>query len=128
MIVTGDIATILYKDVQHFGIKVYKKGTFPTTKITEERVVVITKRQSSGKYWKRGFVEVNFLVPNVSDKANTKRLTELERMANQLGRYGVFDGTSYRYGVESICQEEDASLGCHFVNCRILFEVLNTKL
>lgn len=127
MIVTGDIATILYKKLLGFGIEVYKGGTFPTSKVTKERIVIIPKRQSSSKYWKKGFVEINFLVPD-DGRANTKRLTELERMANQLEGYGVSDGTSYRYGVESISQEEDTSLGCHFVNCRILFEVLNTKL
>lgn len=127
MIVTGDIATILYKKLLGFGIEVYKGGTFPTSKVTKERIVIIPKRQSSSKYWKKGFVEINFLVPD-DGRANTKRLTELERMANQLEGYGVSDGTSYRYGVESISQEEDVSLGCHFVNCRILFEVLNTKL
>ena len=127
MIVTGDIATILYKKLLSFGIEVYKGGTFPTSKVTKERIVIIPKRQSSSKYWKKGFVEINFLVPD-DGRANTKRLTELERMANQLEGYGVSDGTSYRYGVESISQEEDTSLGCHFVNCRILFEVLNTKL
>lgn len=128
MIVTGDIATILYKKLLGFGIEVYKGGTFPTSKVTKERVVIIPKKQSSSKYWKKGFVEVNFLVPDTNGKADTKRLTELERMANQLENYGVFDKTPYRYGVESISQEEDTSLGCHFVNCRILFEVLNTKL
>jgi hypothetical protein len=127
MIVTGDIATILYKKLLGFGIEVYKGGTFPTSKVTKERIVIIPKRQSSSKYWKKGFVEINFLVPD-DGRANTKRLTELERMANQLEGYGVSDGTSYRYGVESISQEEDTSLECHFVNCRILFEVLNTKL
>lgn len=128
MIVTGDIATILYKELKGLGIEVYKGGTFPTSKVTKERIVIIPKRQSKGKYWKRGFVEVNFLVPNTNGKANTKRLTELERIANQLESYGVFDDTSYRYEVESISQEEDASLACHFVNCRLLFEVLNIKL
>jgi hypothetical protein len=127
MIVTGDIATILYKKLLGFGIEVYKGGTFPTSKVTKERIVIIPKRQSSSKYWKKGFVEINFLVPD-DGRANTKRLTELERMANQLEGYGVSDGNSYRYGVESISQEEDTSLECHFVNCRILFEVLNTKL
>ena len=128
MIVTGNIATILYKRLKGLGIEVYKGGTFPTSKIDKERIVIIPKRQSEGKYWKRGFVEINFLVPDVNGKASTKRLTELERIANQLESYGVFDSTPYRYKVESISQEEDTSLECHFVNCRILFEVLNTKL
>ena len=40
----------------------------------------------------------------------------------------TYDGTTYRYSIESIGAEADAALKCHYVNVRILFEVINLKL
>ena len=35
---------------------------------------------------------------------------------------------TYRYSIESIGAEADTALKCHYVNVRILFEVINVKL
>ena len=68
--------------------------------------------------------------PNLSEnEANTIRLNELERQANKLfdDEVSIYDGTTYRYSIESIGTEADTALKCHYVNVRILFEVLNVK-
>ena len=38
MIVTGDIETILVRDLKPFGIPTYKKDAIPEGEVTEERI------------------------------------------------------------------------------------------
>ena len=108
MIVTGDIETILVRDLKPFGIPTYKKDAIPEGEVTEERITVIPKEPKPGTYWIKGFVEVNFCVPDINGMANKSRLTELERQA-------------------STHQERDVPLKCHFVNVKIMFEILNVR-
>lgn len=130
MIVTSDVGNILYRDCEAFGIKVYQKGDIPDGEVTAERVIIIPKKQSPDTYWKKGFVEVNLCVPDVDiDTANLVRLGELERQAMKLLDDVVdsYDGSTYRYSIDSTGMEADTGLKCHYVNVRILFEVLNVK-
>lgn len=130
MITTTDIGNILYKDCKAFGIEAYQKGNIPAGEVTTERVIIRTKSQTPGTYWKKGFVEVNICVPDIeSDTANLIRLGELERQSQSIlnDTVGTYDGTTYRYSIDSIGTEADTALKCHFVNVRILFEVLNVK-
>lgn len=124
MIVTGDVATILVRDCEKLGITTYRKGYVPES--TSERIIVIAKPQLDGTYWRKGFVEVNMMVPDVKGVANLSRLNQLERIAKgHFESVGEYDGTTYSYSIESIGQEEDTSLKCHYVNVRILFQTLN---
>ncbi|WP_303013832.1 hypothetical protein [uncultured Bacteroides sp.] len=129
MIVTTDIANILYRDCKVFGIEVYQSGNIPDEdkELSFERVIIRTKPQSPETYWKKGFVEVNLCVPDMDSKANLIRLQELERKAQEvLGDVvGEHDGSSYYYLIDSIGMEADTALKCHYVNVRILFQVLN---
>lgn len=127
MITTGDIATILVRDLVPLGIVTYKKGAIPEGKVLTERITVIPKEPKPTSFWIKGFVEVNFYVPDVNGLANTKRLTELERIAADFRSVSFFDGSAYRYKVYSTSQEKDSALECHFVNIKILFEILNVK-
>lgn len=129
MIVTTDIANILYRDCKVFGIDIVPQGKTLVGELKSERIVIHAKKQQPGKYWKKSFAEVNLCVPDLSEnEANTIRLGELERIAmNRFDTVGSYDGTTYRYSIESIGMEEDTSLKCHYVNVRILFEVLNIK-
>lgn len=131
MIVTTDIANILYKDCKAFGIEVYQAGNIPDEhkELSSERVIIRTKSQSPETYWKKGFVEVNLCVPDMGGDANLIRLQELERKAQEvLGDVtGEYDGSNYYYLIDSIGIEADTELLCHYVNVRILFQVLNVK-
>lgn len=131
MIVTTDIANILYKDCQAFGIEVYQSGNIPDEhkELPSERVIIRTKSQSPETYWKKGFVEVNLCVPDVEGKANLIRLQELERKVQEVldDVVGEYDGSSYYYSIDSIGTEADTALKCHYVNVRILFQVLNVN-
>lgn len=129
MIVTGNVADILFRDVKAFGIKEIYRDTkrIPVGKVETERITIRVKKSSTETYWKKCYAEVNICVPCINGVANTSKLTELERLATStLDVVGLFDGTRYQYSVET-SQEEDADLECNYVNCRILFEVLNCK-
>lgn len=131
MIVTTDIANILYKDCKAFGMEVYQSGNIPDEdkELSSERIIIIVKSQSPEAIWKKGFVEVNLCVPDMDGKANLIRLQELERNAQEVldEVVGEYDGSNYYYLIDSIGTEADTELRCHYVNVRILFQVLNVK-
>ena len=130
MIVTTDIADILYQDCKAFGIEIVPFGEILTGELTADRITIHVKGQTPEKIWEKCFVEVNLCVPDLSPtEANYPRLKELERLAKKKFKsvVGTFDGTTYRYEVDTIHIEADTALKCHFVNCRLLFNVLNVK-
>ena len=130
MIVTTDIANILYRDCQSFGISIVPHGKKLEDELKSEKIVIHAKKQQPETYWKKSFVEVNLCVPDLKEgEANTIRLNELEKQAQKLfdGVTGCYDGTTYHYSIDTIGTEEDTALKCHYVNVRILFEVLNVK-
>lgn len=130
MIVTTDIADILYRDCKTFGIDIVPFGETITGEPTSERITIHVKGQTPEKIWEKCFVEVNLCVPDLSPtEANFPRLKELERLAKKKFKsvVGTFDGTTYRYEVDTIHIEADTALKCHFINCRLLFNVLNVK-
>ena len=127
MIVTTDIANILYKDCEIFDIEVFQAGNIPDEhkKLSSERVIIRTKSQSPEAIWKKGFVEVNLCVPDMDGDANLIRLQELERKAQEVldDVVGEYDGSNYYYLIDSIGTEADTELRCHYVNVRLLFQV-----
>lgn len=128
MIVTTDIADILYRDCKALGIGIVPFGKTLTGELTEERITIHVKGQTPEKIWEKCFVEVNLCVPDLGvNIANAIRLKALERTAKKKFKSvtGTFDGTRYLYEVDTISIEADTALKCHFVNCRILFNVLN---
>lgn len=130
MIVTTDIADILYRDCKAFGIGIVSFGKTLTGELKEERITIHVKGQTPSKYWEKCFCEVNLCVPDLGvNIANTLRLKELERTAKKLFKSVTdeFDGTRYNYVVDTIHIEAGTALKCHFVNCRLLFNVLNVK-
>lgn len=130
MIVTTDIGNILYRDCKAFGIDIVPVGETLTGELKSERIVIHTKKQQPETYWKKSFAEVNLCVPDLSENgANTIRLNELEREAVKFfdNEVSTYDGTTYRYSIESIGTEADTALKCHYVNVRILFNVLNVR-
>lgn len=129
MIVTTDIADILYRDSKTFGIEMVPFGKTLTGELKDERITIHVKGQTPSKYWEKCFCDVNLCVPDLGmNIANTLRLKALERTAK--GKFksviGTFNGTRYLYEVDTISIEADTALKCHFVNCRLLFNVLNT--
>lgn len=130
MIVTTDIADILYRDCKAFGIEIVPFGKRLTGELTKERIAIHVKGQIPENIWEKCFAEVNLCVPDLGvNIAHTLRLKALERTAKKKFKSvtGTFDGTRYLYEVDTISIEADTALKCHFVNCRLLFNVLNVK-
>ena len=130
MIVTTDIADILFRDSKDFGITIVPFGKTINGELKDERITIHVKGQTPSKYWEKCFCEVNLCVPDLGVKiANTLRLKELERKAKELFKSVTdeFDGTRYNYEIDTIHIEADTALKCHFINCRILFNALNVK-
>lgn len=127
MITQADIYEIIYRDCEVFDIPRYSRDNAPKGKITQERIVIIPKRGTPDTYWEKSYVEVNFCVPDKKGVIDEIRLKELERWAvSELKRKsGIWDDTRYRYSKESSGNEADEELGCHYVNVRLLFEILN---
>ena len=127
MITTSDIADIVYKDCEKFGIVRYRFGNIPEGIVKTERITIYVKTMTPDDYWKSVFVNVNFCVPDKKGVANLKRLKELERASESLGGTGVYDGTPYTYSISSSGVEQDTALECHYVNKRLRFDILNVK-
>lgn len=129
MIATTDIADILFRDCKNFGIQTVPFGKTLTGELTDERLTIHVKGQTPETYWEKCFCDVNLCVPDLSPtEANYPRLKALERTAKEKFRNvtDTFDGTRYLYEVDTITIEADTALKCHFVNVRLLFNVLNT--
>lgn len=132
MITSSDIQTILYKKAQLLGVKeVYKEGNIMSGNYSTERVVILNNSAEPGTYWRIGFMNVNICVPDLDRNftANLTRLSELESLAYDVfSETGKMKGLAYTYDVDSTNIEEDRAAHSHYVNIRILFEVLNVKL
>lgn len=134
MIATLDIQTIIMSDCKRcadFGIsEIYPKDDEPSGEISAERIVVSSKSQQPERIWKKNFVEVNLCVPDIDGSADTIRMGELERVC--IGHFndicGRYDGTPYEYSIYSIGTEERKDLRYHYINMRLIFNVLNSKL
>ena len=131
MITTADIGDIIYRDCGVFGIDdIRREWHIPRGEVLSEKIVIIPKTQSADTYWKKGFVEVNLCVPDLrGSAANLVRMAELERKAVEAmdGVTGIYDGTPYYYYIDSTGTEADTALKCHFVNVKLMFQVLNVN-
>lgn len=129
MITTSDIVDILYGVCAPFELPIFRKGYIPDGEIKSERVVILPKEQTSETYWRKAFVEVNVCVPDLSEGvANLTRLQEVERLARRVfvANAGEYDDSYYAYSISSINGlVKDDSMKCHYVNVKLLFEVLN---
>ena len=135
MIVTADIGDILYRDLNllksQMGItNIYQDGNVPTGEVTSDRIVIVPPPNVTDEtYWTKAFANVNLVVPDKNGKKDITRLQVLERFAkkNLDERCGKFDGTTYIYEVTTGIENEP-DLKAHFVNVKILFQILNVKL
>ena len=129
MITTTDIGNILYRDATALGLDVYQGDNIPQGDVTEERVHIHVRRIQHETIWKKCFVNINVLVPDINEYGNEDlvRLQELERECYSLfkSNTGEYDGTCYTYSLDEIGIEAERDLRCHFVSVRILFEQLN---
>ena len=128
MIGNKDIEKILVKDLSTLiGVEdIFVADDMPEGIIEKERIVVISKPLSIAKIFNKSYTEVNWCVPDIGDYPAHERLGEVSRHLLKLSSVGEYDGTAYRYEVSSIGVVA-SELKCHYVNARLLFEILNVN-
>ena len=129
MITEGNIADYLFVKSQAFGVDVYQWGNIPKGAVKEERVTIQVKPLQRGKYWKNGFVEVNFCMPYIDEtgKASLIRFEEVEKKSREMYD-GVVDKVGddwVRYEIDTLNRLKDEALRCYYLNVHIAFQVLN---
>lgn len=121
-----DVANILYRDCLRFGIDVFQSGQVPQG--LREQIVVNVNIQQKDIYFKACFANINFIVPDLEkDTANLIRLEEMEKMGATLEGNGWHNDCYYRYEPDSVELIKDENLDAHFINVRVLFEILNIR-
>ena len=65
MIVTTDIADILFRDCKSFGIDIVPFGKMLTGELTKERITIHVKGQTPETYWEKCFCEVTYAFPTL---------------------------------------------------------------
>lgn len=131
MVGIKDIEKIIISDLSSLMSvsSIYTEDDIPEGAVTEERITVHSKELIPETYFKKCFVEVNWCVPDLEDRPNSRRLDEVEAELVSfldLAPVGVYGGQAYRYGINSH-QIRKSELDCHYVNVRLLFEILNVK-
>ena len=111
MITTSDIADILYRDCNQFGIEaIYRKGNVPEVtggKLSTERIVILPKPQQPGKQWLKDFVEVNLCVPDLDDILTGLNKSDLILLASRPG----MGKTSFALNIAvNVAQKSDTSI------------------
>ncbi len=128
MITPSDIGNIIYELCEYFDVERYQEGNIPQGEFTEERIVIYPKELNTAKIWNNTSVEVNYCVPDVNKMAQLERLQEISRLCHDYFRqcYGVYDETPYRIKWSNISIVKSETGRYHYVNCKLLFEILNT--
>ena len=129
MITTEDMALIISRDLQGFGMVTYVKDHIPIGNVEKDgRIVILPKTDDIGTYFDRCFVEVNFVLPDVREEPDI-RLDDIERDAYRLFKdykAGEYNGQWYNITYSRRSRERDAQMKTSYVHFQLLFETLNT--
>ena len=131
MIAVTNILDIIFDKCVDFGISDVREAPKDILgPLKSEMIGIHAKSLVPGTYWKKGFVEVNLYVPDIDGEQDLIRLGQLERVSYSVfdELSGKFDGTGYRYSIYSTGIEENEPAQSHYVNVKLLFEVLNVRL
>jgi hypothetical protein len=146
MLALGDIKNILVRAVKSNAIL----GAIPEIKkgkhepVVEgrvhERIVIVIPGGSNNGQFQRCYPRICIYVPYQTVRKGNKtkyyapndvRLTELENVCIGMfrsGVYGVNGAEAYIYRLDELVQEDDPETWSDFLNVRLKFEVINTKL
>lgn len=130
MITQTDAETIIFKAVKSEfpDVCIERCGNITNGKITKPKIVIIGKPIEIGKYFEKCFIEVNYLYPDINEKVDIRTLNEIERQMLALFKNmksSIFDNTCYRYSRQSNGKYKDSEIKCHYVNVKVLFEIIN---
>lgn len=128
---TSDIRIICKKIVGSLGIEVCLPEELPLGAIASDRAVIVTSSDDLGKYWGKCIVTISIMVPDVCPKiANMSRLSSYESKVQEMfvdGIAGEYGGDSYLIELQSIGIDNASDVKCHFVNAKLMFNILNVS-
>ncbi len=127
---SGSAANILYRDCGAiFGLPIDHGWEKLKGMVKKERIVIARRAMDDDTFWNTCVLEVNFLVPDTrTGGENKQRLDNLEDAAKDLlVGCGTYNGYTYAYECIATGQEREPDLGCHYVNVKVKFDVLNVK-
>lgn len=126
---TSDIRIICKRLISSLGIEVCFPEELPLGAIASDRAVIVTSSDDLGKYWGKCIVTLSILVPDVCPKvANMSRLSDYEKRVQEMfvdGIAGEYGEDSYLIELQSIGIDNASDVKCHFVNAKLMFNVLN---
>jgi hypothetical protein len=145
MIPNDDIKTILLNDVKANAVfastgEIVKNEHSPVTEgDVNERIVIVLPGGCDNGQMQRSYPRVCIYVPKTKCvkkgityyRESGGRIKELERECINMFRSGVYgetDGESYIYKLEEMTTEDDPETWSNFLNVKLKFEVVNTKL
>ncbi len=127
---TKDIEQVLITACAGLGIvplsSIFVSDDFPDG--AGERIVIHVKEPTRNPIFYTGFAEVNAVIPDDNGRARHERLQEVENILAEAFRYDTvteFNGETYRYGLHSIGTKPEPDAKYHYVNARLLIEILN---
>ncbi|MDR2765430.1 MAG: hypothetical protein LBB90_10435 [Tannerella sp.] len=146
MLALGDIGNILVQRVKSNAIlgaipEIRKNRHEPVTEgNVHERIVIVIPGGSKNGQFQRCYPRICIYVPYRTVKKGNKtkyyapdeeRLRELENVCIGMFRsstYGVHGTETFLYGEDVTVVEDDPETWSNFLNVRLKFEVINTKL
>ena len=127
---TKDIEQVLITACAGLGVvplsSIFVSDDFPEG--TGERIVIHVKETQRNPIFYTGFAEVNAVIPDDNGRAQHERLQEVETVLAEAFRYDTvaeFNGETYRYGLHSVSIKSEPDAKYHYVNARLLIEILN---
>lgn len=129
MITTTDAVNIVYDYALSLGLPVYQRGNIPRGEVDECRVTIYSDTLTPETYWNKCYIMVNLSAPDIEGEADRRTLQDLERAGMALFEsiVGEYDGTTFKIKWAGTNIEEDKQLRCHYVNLRLMFNILNVK-
>jgi hypothetical protein len=146
MLALGDIKNILVQAVKSNAIlgafpEIKKDGHEPVAEgNVHERIVIVIPGGSNNGQLQRCYPRICIYVPYLTVEKGNKtkyyapdcvRLTELENVCIGMfrsGVYGTHGAEVYIYRLDELIQEDDPGTWSNYLNVRLKFEVVNTKL
>jgi hypothetical protein len=146
MLTLDEIKSILVRAVKSDAVlgaipEIRKDRHEPVTEgRVHERIVIVVPGGYGNGQFQRCYPRICIYVPRLTVRKGDKtkyyapdgvRLKELERACIEMfrsGAYGVHGGASCLYRLDEITYEDDPATWSDFLNVRLRFEVVNTKL
>lgn len=121
----AEVEEAIFRDLQLFRLPILfqRKGV-----LHERAIIALVKQREDGEYWRKGYAEINFCVPDIAEEPSKLELKELEQRGLSFFKHKPvfeYNGEYYQYSLVSHSVAKDEALLCHYVNFKVLITDLN---